>query len=136
MAEAPAQTQQPHSIFDDVFYLGGGEADAGLEPWPAPASKASIDAMPKIKVKESGRDCSICLKEFEVDEEAREMPCKHMFHSGYIQKWLKIHGLCPVFRFLIPTETVKIEGYDGGRTILVDTEISDLEILYLVFGFC
>ncbi|KAE8694448.1 hypothetical protein F3Y22_tig00110783pilonHSYRG00256 [Hibiscus syriacus] len=31
--------------------------------------------MPTIKVKESGRKCSICLDEFGVDEEAREMPC-------------------------------------------------------------
>ncbi|MBA0875562.1 hypothetical protein Goshw_010805, partial [Gossypium schwendimanii] len=30
--------------------------------------------MPRIKVEESGKDCGICLQEFEVEEEAREMP--------------------------------------------------------------
>ncbi|KAE8735823.1 putative Ribosomal protein L34e superfamily protein [Hibiscus syriacus] len=69
--------------------------------------------MPKIKVRESGRDCSICLEEFEVDGEGREMPCKHVFHSGCIEKWLQIHGSCPVCRFLMPAETVEVGGGRG-----------------------
>ncbi|KAE8694449.1 putative Ribosomal protein L34e superfamily protein [Hibiscus syriacus] len=135
MAEAPTQTQQPRPIINVVFHLGGGGADAGNKPGAAPASKASIEAMPKIKVKESGRDCSICLEEFGVDEEAREMPCKHVFHSGCIQKWLQIHGSCPICRFLMPADTVETGGGDGGRRSSEDAEVTGLEFLHMLLSF-
>ncbi|MFQ6630604.1 hypothetical protein Gotur_009807 [Gossypium turneri] len=71
--------------------IGGLGAAGDNKPGPTSASKASIEAMPRIKVEESGKDCGICLQEFEVEEEAREMPCKHVFHSGCIEKWLLNH---------------------------------------------
>ncbi|XWS44312.1 hypothetical protein CRYUN_Cryun15aG0034300 [Craigia yunnanensis] len=78
MADIPSQTQEPPRVLYVVIHLSvGGEEN---KPVPAPASKASIEAMPRIKVKGSGNDWSICLEEFKVDEEAREMPCKHVFH--------------------------------------------------------
>lgn len=70
----------------------------------SPATKASIEAMPRVVVTEEGTDCSICLEDYEVGGEAREMPCKHRFHSGCIEKWLGIHGSCPICRFLMPVE--------------------------------
>ncbi|EOY03485.1 RING/U-box superfamily protein [Theobroma cacao] len=70
--------------------------------------------MPRIKVKESGKDCSICLEEFKVDEEARETPCKHVFHSGCVEKWLRIHGSCPVCRFFMPAEEEESGGDRSG----------------------
>ncbi|GMJ04138.1 hypothetical protein HRI_004083000 [Hibiscus trionum] len=117
MADAPTGSQQtPRVVFVMINLGGGGASGENSKPGPAPASKASIEAMPRIKVKESGGDCSICLEEFEVDEEAREMPCKHVFHSGCIEKWLQIHGSCPVCRFLMPAdETDETGGGDGGR---------------------
>ncbi|KAK9935140.1 hypothetical protein M0R45_022252 [Rubus argutus] len=69
-----------------------------------PASKASINAMPSVKIGESGRECPICLEQFEVDGDAKEMPCKHLFHGDCVDKWLKIHGSCPVCRFTMPAE--------------------------------
>ncbi|XVE83769.1 hypothetical protein DITRI_Ditri16bG0113000 [Diplodiscus trichospermus] len=86
-----------------------------IKPGPAPSSKASIEAIPRIKAKGTGNDCSICLEELKVDEEAREMPCKHFFHSGCVEKWLLIHGSCPVCRFLMPAEAVDSRGGDGGQ---------------------
>ncbi|KAE8704978.1 putative Ribosomal protein L34e superfamily protein [Hibiscus syriacus] len=135
MAEAPAETQQRRPVFYVVFHFGDGGPDAGNKLGPAPASKASIEAMPRIKVKESGGDCSICLEEFEVDEEAREMPCKHVFHSGCIEKWLQIHGSCPVCRFLMPAKTVETEEGDGGRRRLEHAEINGLEFLHSFLAF-
>ncbi|TYH00946.1 hypothetical protein ES288_A09G017700v1 [Gossypium darwinii] len=137
MAEAPTQTQQPRPVVYVVFQIGGFGAVADNKPGPAPASKASIEAMPRTKVEESGKDCCICLEEFEVEEEAREMPCKHVFHSGCIQKWLLIHGLCPVCRFMMPPETAEIEGgeSDGGRRRMEGGEINGLEFLQSVFAF-
>ncbi|KAK8644333.1 hypothetical protein V6N13_123643 [Hibiscus sabdariffa] len=132
MADTPTQTQQPRRIFYVVFNLGDDGADGGNKSGPVPASRASIEAMPRIKVEESGSDCSICLEEFEVDEEAREMPCKHVFHSGCIEKWLQIHGSCPICRFLMPAETVETRG--GGRGSLEGGEINGLEFFQSVFA--
>ncbi|TYI63411.1 hypothetical protein E1A91_D09G015400v1 [Gossypium mustelinum] len=93
--------------------------------------------MQRIKVEESGKDCCICLEEFEVEEEAREMPCKHVFHSGCIEKWLLIHGLCPVCHLMMPPETAEIEGGEGddGRRRMEGGEINGLEFLQSVLAF-
>ncbi|XP_055803504.1 uncharacterized protein LOC129872572 [Solanum dulcamara] len=69
-----------------------------------PASKASIEAMPMVKVLDEGIDCSICLLDFESGEEAKEMPCKHRFHSICIDKWLGINGSCPICRYKMPVD--------------------------------
>ncbi|KAJ4711355.1 E3 ubiquitin-protein ligase RING1-like [Melia azedarach] len=74
-----------------------------------PASKASVDAMPCFKIgegenEEFGGECVICLEEYEAGEIAKEMPCKHKFHANCIEKWLGIHGSCPVCRYKMPVD--------------------------------
>ncbi|KAK6913280.1 Zinc finger, RING-type [Dillenia turbinata] len=83
---------------------------------PSPASKDSIDSMPVVEINEvNGGDCAICLDEFTVGEDAREMPCKHKYHSGCIEKWLGLHGSCPVCRFRMPEEKEKKESEEEGE---------------------
>lgn len=69
-----------------------------------PAQKAAVDAMPTVKIEENSVQCSICLDEFEVGVEAKEMPCKHKFHSKCILPWLELHSSCPVCRFELPSD--------------------------------
>ncbi|KAF9124971.1 hypothetical protein BGW39_007758, partial [Mortierella sp. 14UC] len=41
--------------------------------------------------------CAICLEEYEVGDQLRELPCKHFFHAQCIDPWFKdVHGVCPV----------------------------------------
>lgn len=105
--------------------------DLSEKTGPLPASKDSIDAMPRVRVTEVGTDCAICLDGFEVGEEAREMPCKHRYHSECIEKWLGVHGTCPVCRFAMPVGK-KNGGDDGedieggeGRVVVVNLWVSD-----------
>ncbi|VFQ72350.1 unnamed protein product [Cuscuta campestris] len=91
-----------------------------------PASKASIDALRSVEISEGGEksECAICLEEFQV---AREMPCGHRFHKDCIEKWLGIHGSCPVCRYEMPVEEAeKSEDGRGGRRgqILVSFTLS------------
>nr|XP_016452262.1 PREDICTED: E3 ubiquitin-protein ligase RNF181-like [Nicotiana tabacum] len=80
---------------------------------PLPASKESIDSMPAVKIVEEGVECAICLLEFEVGGEAKEMPCKHKYHVDCVEKWLKINGSCPICRYKMPVdEEIKVK--DGG----------------------
>lgn len=85
---------------------------------PLPATKASIESLPRVQVSEAGLECAICLAEYEVnggeESEVKEMPCRHRFHSGCIDKWLGIHGSCPICRFSMPAEERKESGEESG----------------------
>ncbi|CAK9162921.1 unnamed protein product [Ilex paraguariensis] len=99
--------------------------DLANKDGPLPASKASIEAMPVVKMMEEGAECTICLTEYEVGGEAKEMPCKHRYHSGCIEKWLGIHGSCPVCRYEMPVES-NTKGGDvdeEGRRSVGDIEV-------------
>ena len=69
-----------------------------------PASKDSIEAMPRLESLSLKEDehCAVCLEGYERGGEAREMPCKHKFHSSCIELWLKVKGSCPICRFGMP----------------------------------
>lgn len=72
-----------------------------------PASKASIEAMPRVEIREGDDEdgeCVICLEEWRVGDMSREMPCKHRFHGECVKKWLGIHGSCPICRFKMPVD--------------------------------
>jgi len=55
-----------------------------------PTNKVSAEEAAKIK------QCSICLSDFEEDEEVRRLPCFHPFHRQCIDKWLERSKMCPI----------------------------------------
>lgn len=67
-----------------------------------PATKEAIETIPVVEVVEPGRECSVCLAEFDVGAKAKEMPCKHVYHTACIDKWLGICGFCPLCRYSLP----------------------------------
>lgn len=72
-----------------------------------PASKASIDALPSVEICEESEkgECVVCLDELGIGGlVVKEMPCKHRFHGNCVEKWLKIHGTCPICRYKMPEE--------------------------------
>ncbi|XP_071690269.1 E3 ubiquitin-protein ligase SIRP1-like [Rutidosis leptorrhynchoides] len=73
----------------------------------APAQKEAVDAMPTVTIDENSVQCSVCLEDFEVGTEAKQMPCKHRFHSKCIMPWLELHSSCPVCRFELPSDESK-----------------------------
>ncbi|KAK2994623.1 hypothetical protein RJ640_025677 [Escallonia rubra] len=94
---------------DDAMY---GELHEKKEPLPA--SKASIEALPKVKMQEEGVPCAICLTDLSVGVESKEMPCKHKYHPDCIDQWLGINGSCPVCRFEMPVEGADHRGEEEG----------------------
>ncbi|KAK4430004.1 E3 ubiquitin-protein ligase MP [Sesamum alatum] len=97
--------------------LFGGDLFSGKSGQP-PASKASIDAMASVEIVggENDDQCVICLEEWEAGEKAKEMPCKHRFHGKCIEKWLRIHGSCPVCRYEMPVDEDDDEDEKKGRS--------------------
>ncbi len=68
------------------------------------ADASSIRSLPTNKLTEDDvnrlpkdhQTCSICLSTFEVGDEARRLPCFHVFHSSCIDLWLGQNAKCPI----------------------------------------
>ena len=88
--------------------------DAGHCEHP-PASKAAVESLPTIKIVDSHvlseTHCAVCTEPFELNSEAREMPCKHIYHSDCILPWLSLRNSCPVCRHELPTDD-----HEGGNS--------------------
>ncbi|XP_030547651.1 E3 ubiquitin-protein ligase SIRP1-like [Rhodamnia argentea] len=80
-----------------------------------PAQKEAVESMPTVTIKEN-LQCSVCLDDFEIGAEAKEMPCKHKFHCGCILPWLELHSSCPVCRYQLPADESKLDS-DGSRNV-------------------
>ncbi|CAD7698809.1 unnamed protein product [Ostreobium quekettii] len=50
------------------------------------------------------RRCPICLECFGREDMLRVMPCKHKYHMGCLDKWLKIKATCPICNLNIKGE--------------------------------
>lgn len=85
-----------------------------------PASKSAVEALPNIKINEAmmssdSSQCAVCKDSFELNEEARQMPCKHIYHSDCIIPWLELHNSCPVCRYELPTDDADYEQRRNGN---------------------
>ncbi|XP_022763914.1 E3 ubiquitin-protein ligase RING1-like [Durio zibethinus] len=74
-----------------------------------PASKSAIDSLPSVKITKNHlnsefNQCAVCMDEFEEETEAKQMPCKHLYHKDCILPWLELHNSCPVCRHELPTD--------------------------------
>ncbi|RDX99426.1 E3 ubiquitin-protein ligase RDUF2, partial [Mucuna pruriens] len=101
------------------FLLGSGfdrllEQFAQIEmngfgrPENPPASKAAIESMPTVEIGEAQVEtdthCAVCKEAFELHAEARELPCKHIYHPDCILPWLAMRNSCPVCRHELPSD--------------------------------
>ncbi|XP_014210132.1 uncharacterized protein LOC106640572 [Copidosoma floridanum] len=51
--------------------------------------------------------CTICLCEFEEEENVRRLPCMHLFHIECVDQWLCTNSCCPICRVDIETRVYK-----------------------------
>ncbi|XP_076883108.1 E3 ubiquitin-protein ligase RDUF2-like [Bidens hawaiensis] len=81
-----------------------------------PASKAAIESLPLIKISDlhvaTESHCAVCKEAFVIRSEAREMPCKHIYHSDCIIPWLNIRNSCPVCRHELAPDSLDPNSID------------------------
>ncbi|XP_074571113.1 E3 ubiquitin-protein ligase RING1-like [Curcuma longa] len=83
-----------------------------------PAAKTAVANLPDIKISREllasdEAQCSVCMDTFEMGNEAKKMPCKHIFHKHCILPWLELHNSCPVCRYELPTDDLDYEQRRG-----------------------
>ncbi|KAK9270543.1 hypothetical protein L1049_026124 [Liquidambar formosana] len=95
---------------DVVDQMGAIERTFEEVPRAKGLSRRRVDEIPKIKItgknaldaSGEGISCSICLQDFQLGEMGRSLPyCRHMFHLCCIDKWLLVHGSCPLCRRIL-----------------------------------
>ncbi|KAF8104619.1 hypothetical protein N665_0171s0120 [Sinapis alba] len=117
--EGQEPTDRRGSVFQRVVVI---RSPVGLEDFlngdvsakhgRSPASKSSVESMPRVVIgedKETGGGCPICLEEWSEGDVAAEMPCKHKFHSKCVEEWLGRRATCPLCRYDMPVEEVEEE---------------------------
>lgn len=72
---------------------------------PPPAGKDTIDSLPTTTVPQQFIDdktqCHVCMEDFVLHEEVKQLPCKHVYHQDCITPWLELHGTCPICRQVV-----------------------------------
>lgn len=85
--------------FDRVF---GGERKV------PPTSKEVINNLPTslISPQEAAleKKCPVCLGPFDEEDEVKDLPCSHRFHTNCILPWLQRVNSCPLCRHELPTD--------------------------------
>lgn len=110
-----------------IFVAEEDEEDSTLESGVVGLDPAVINSYPKFPyARDGGGDatCAICLCEYREGEMMRMLPdCRHVFHLGCIDAWLKLNASCPVCRSSpLPTplstplsEVVPLSQYSDGQ---------------------
>jgi len=94
-----------------------------------PAAESTLESLPTVKISEElSKDCpscSICLMDWEDDEEVAKLPCTHLFHRPCVETWLKEHSVCPVCRYELPTANAEYEKDRKERMQLREKELME-----------
>ncbi|XP_053690741.1 uncharacterized protein LOC128739287 [Sabethes cyaneus] len=56
---------------------------------------------------EDSEKCTICLSQFEIDNDVRRLPCMHLFHKDCVDQWLVTNKHCPICRVDIEVHLTK-----------------------------
>uniref|UniRef100_A0A182W0F3 RING-type E3 ubiquitin transferase n=1 Tax=Anopheles minimus TaxID=112268 RepID=A0A182W0F3_9DIPT len=67
---------------------------------------------------EDSEKCTICLSQFEIDNDVRRLPCMHLFHKDCVDQWLVTNKHCPICR--VDIEVNFLRSTHGSRPVVVN----------------
>lgn len=76
-------------VVDIGAFVEACHPDAGLR---------AAAPLPTVTVRDSGRDCAVCMDELQPGAAAAVTPCDHAYHPSCIAPWLNARGTCPLCR--------------------------------------
>ncbi|RDY11375.1 E3 ubiquitin-protein ligase RING1-like protein, partial [Mucuna pruriens] len=101
------QNDAESPLFDVVFQ----DALLLLSPKPpVPSKPRSLPSVPVTPSLLSDLDpngvvlCAVCKDQITLDADAKQLPCKHLYHADCITPWLDLHASCPLCRFRLEEE--------------------------------
>ncbi|KAK2637163.1 hypothetical protein Ddye_031955 [Dipteronia dyeriana] len=101
---------QPHFLDFNFLFDDHDDPDPDHDLHPQqPNSLISSITTIQISDSLSQESCAICKDEFCAHSEAKQLPCKHLYHSHCILPWLSLHSSCPLCRFQLQGTQVKID---------------------------
>lgn len=96
-----------------------------------PAAPSFVGSLPTIVIgpehekKHDGLVCAVCKDPLDVDTEASQLPCLHLYHPACILPWLSTRNSCPVCRYELPTDDRDYE--EGKRNAGTTREVHDFQ---------
>lgn len=78
------------------------------------AQKEVVKALPMVAI-DQDLQCAVWLEEFVMGNEAKQMPYKHKFHGECLMPWLEFHSSCPICRYQLPSDNLKVQGNGPGN---------------------
>jgi len=83
---------------------GARDGFMNLFPEERGLEKETLDSLPVVKydsekfknVDDESKQCSICIENFQDDQEVRFLWCLHRFHKNCVDQWLDKHTSCPI----------------------------------------
>lgn len=103
-------------------------------PYKRVTTDTVIENIKKIKYENNleQKECPITMMDFEEGEEISELPCKHLFNTEAINRWLKDENYkCPVCRYELEYKEVKkydLSGVDISDNIPSLNDLSNVGI--------
>ncbi|GAA53401.1 uncharacterized RING finger protein P32A8.03c [Clonorchis sinensis] len=97
------------SLLFDVQYLAADQTRRESDSTDVKGPRlSSYTVASLVSSNQSGKlpCCSICLADFEENDEIITLPCFHVYHQACVQPWLSSNGGCAVCR-LAPMKLVR-----------------------------
>ncbi|XP_022754369.1 E3 ubiquitin-protein ligase RING1-like isoform X1 [Durio zibethinus] len=90
--------------------------------------KSAMDSIATVKISSSCLEpdsmllCAVCKDPLLLDSDAKQLPCRHLYHPDCILPWLSNHNSCPLCRSTLPTQH-----HHGSNTSKVNNFLMELD---------
>ena len=117
-----SQNDAESPLFDVLFQ----DALLLLSPKPLPTKPRPLPSVHVTPSLLSALDpngvvfCAVCKDQIALDAEAKQLPCKHLYHADCITPWLELHASCPLCRLRLEEEAAAEEDEEEGDGVVTE----------------